>query len=262
MLLMQKASRPYACLVHGVLVAMIAAGGNRLCAEAVNAASGRFHIAGTLCKQGRLKEAIQTLKESFERGYPRPCDVLRFPEFQPLLRDEESRKSVRELLRAQARESSVTMVTADEPGSALVVAGVVRDTGGKPVPGARLFVFHADDSGRYTPTEAMNEPNSRLFAFLVSDAEGKFEIRTVRPGQYPERKDVAGDAKFIPRHIHFEVGAPGFAGYRCQMIFDDDERVTDHWKQWAKTGRHPIAHVAQGPDGVRRATCDLMLERK
>jgi len=227
-----------------------------------NLASKKFNIAGGYAKRHDLRQALDTLRESFQLGYPVPSRVLEFPEFQPLLLDDEARKVLRELLRNHAREPSVNMVTTSEPGSPLVVSGFVRDADGKPVVGAKIHVFHADDGGRYTPSQAMNEPNARLFSFLVAGADGKFQFRTVRPGEYPERANATGDARLIPRHVHFEITAPGFANYGGQMIFDDDQRATDYWRDWAKKMRNPTAHVVQDLDGLRHASCEFILERK
>jgi len=231
-------------------------------ARATDIPTKQFHIAESYCKQGRLDEALKSLTESFEKGFPVPSDVFRFPDFQSLIRNDDARKKLNELLRAHARENSVRMVTTDEPGEPLIVNIIVHDPDGKPVPGAKVYVFHADDSGKYTPTSPTNEPNPRLFAYMKTEADGKIEFRTIRPGPYPERKDVTGDEKFVPRHIHFEVTAGGFADYKGQMIFDDDERVTEPWREWAKKLRNPIAHVTRDENRRRLVECQLILEQK
>lgn len=231
-------------------------------AVAADLPTKKFHIAEGYCKRGDFRQALESLQECFEKGFPVPSDVFRFPDFQSLIRNDDARKKLNDLLRQHARENSVRLVTTDEPGEPLIVTIMVRNREGKPVPGAKVYVFHADASGQYTPTLPMNEQNPRLFAYLKTGADGKIEFRTVRPGQYPERNDVSGDDKFVPRHIHFAVTALGFAEYKGQMIFDDDERVTGHWREWAKKLNYPIAHVTHDDSNRRLADCEFILERK
>ena len=84
---------------------------------------------------------------------------------------------------------------------------------------------------------------------------------SVRPGGYPEpRRDVpadAGDARWIPQHIHYEVEAPGHAALRFQLVFRDDPRLTAHWQQWAKDGGNPIIALERDGAGTWRGTCDI-----
>ena len=54
----------------------------------------------------------------------------------------------------------------------------------------------------------MDEPNSRIFGYLRTGANGRYEFRTVRPSGYsfplPNR---TGDRALVPVHIHFIVSA-------------------------------------------------------
>jgi len=56
----------------------------------------------------------------------------------------------------------------------------------------------------------MDEPNSRIFGYLRTGANGRYEFRTVRPSGYsfplPNR---TGDRALVPVHIHFIVSAEG-----------------------------------------------------
>jgi protocatechuate 3,4-dioxygenase beta subunit len=168
----------------------------------------------------------------------------------------------RAVLREHARTATARLIPPREPGEPTRVVGQVKTADGHPVSGALLYLFQADDAGRYTPHNAMDEPNSRLFAFLRTGADGRFEFQTIYPGPYPQRKDVEGDARFVPRHVHFEVTADGYEFRRGQMVFDDDPRMTPYWYDWARQGNHPVAHVARNPDGQRQCACDIVLKKK
>jgi protocatechuate 3,4-dioxygenase beta subunit len=54
----------------------------------------------------------------------------------------------------------------------------------------------------------MDEPNSRIFGYLRTGANGRCEFRTVRPSGYsfplPNR---TGGRALVPAHIHFIVSA-------------------------------------------------------
>jgi len=117
------------------------------------------------------------------------------------------------------------LALADEPGIPLVIRGVVRGPDGVPVSGASLHVFHTDARGWYTPTKVMDEPHARLAGRVSADADGRFEIRTIRPGPYPVTEETPENRR-IPQHVHFEVSASGCAFRRFQLVFADDPRMT------------------------------------
>jgi len=168
-----------------------------------------------------------------------------------------------ELIHVYARQSTTVLVTSDEPGSHMVVTGTVRDTTGIPIIHALLHVFHADSKGEYTPSKPMDEPHSRIFGYLRTDENGRYEFRTVRPGGYRNAVHLDGKDRLIPEHIHFEVTADGFEPTRFQMIFDDDPRIDDHWRKiWAPSVKAPIVKVSRDDTGVQICRQDVTLHRQ
>jgi protocatechuate 3,4-dioxygenase beta subunit len=145
----------------------------------------------------------------------------------------------------------------DEPGEPLIVSGTVRDTDGKPIAGALIYVFHADAKGYYTPARAMDEPNARLFGYMKTGADGRYEFRTIRPGGYPKQP--------IPQHIHMLVTAAGHRDHRCrstcQLVFADDPRMTAEWHKWAKEGGNPVLSVKRDQEGIQKCFYDIVLQR-
>ncbi|MBI1851490.1 MAG: DJ-1/PfpI family protein [Planctomycetes bacterium] len=156
----------------------------------------------------------------------------------------------------------VALSLPDEPGDPLVVTGTVCDPRGKPIAGAVVHVFHADASGRYTPAKAMDEPNARLNGWVATDANGRYEFRSVRPGGYAQpRSDVpadAGDERWIPEHVHIEVAARG-STRRFQLVFADDPRMTPRWQQWARENESPVISLTRDESGVLHGTCDVTM---
>ena len=163
---------------------------------------------------------------------------------------------VRGVLRQFPWAGRAIVASDDEPGQRLVVSGTIRDEAGKPIAGARLHVFQTDAQGHYTRARVMDEPHARLFAFITTGADGRFEFSTIRPGGYPGTPERQGEQWRIPSHVHVEIDASGFAHRGFQMVFEDDPRMTPYWHDWARKGRHPVVKVIGG-----RAVCDVVMAR-
>jgi protocatechuate 3,4-dioxygenase beta subunit len=96
-----------------------------------------------------------------------------------------------------------------EPGMAgtrIVVEGTVMTVECRPVPGARVDVWQADEAGRY------DNRGYRLRGHVVTDEAGRYRVETIVPGGYPGRT----------RHIHLKVQAPGRRPLTTQLYFPDE----------------------------------------
>lgn len=101
-------------------------------------------------------------------------------------------------------------------GDPLVVRGRVwaHDTR-KPLAGALLDVWQADEKGRYHMPDDDTDKSAMLFrARLIADEDGYYEYETIRPGLYGRR----------PSHIHYLVRATGYPPLVTQMYFKGDAR--------------------------------------
>src|SRR5262245_45239261 len=93
-----------------------------------------------------------------------------------------------------ARVTSVERIgSPSEPGTPMAVHGTVLDTSGRPAANVEVFAYQTDNTGLYAP-EGASDP-WRLKGWAVTDAQGRFTFRTIRPAPYPNRP--------IPAHIHF-----------------------------------------------------------
>ena len=112
--------------------------------------------------------------------------------------------------------SKVVISGKDEPGDRLVVTGRTLD-GNKAVAGVSLFVFHTDAAGRYAPgmDNREGELHPRLHGALRTDAEGRYQYETTRPGSYDGG----------PSHVHYIVTARGYKPLLLALQFDDDPIV-------------------------------------
>ena len=153
---------------------------------------------------------------------------------------------------------SVRIVSDEEPGQPLIVSGrIYSPDGQKPLEGITLYVYQTDATGVYTTSGTGNNRNTRIHGLMTTNAEGRYEFRTIRPTSYPGTK--------IPAHIHAFVSGPGYPEYWIdEYHFDDDPLVTSEMRQKASAlvGTFcPIVKVTKGSDGILRATRDIKIER-
>jgi catechol 1,2-dioxygenase len=109
--------------------------------------------------------------------------------------------------------SRIAIAPPEEPGDRLIVRGhVLGPDCATPLAGAVLDVWQADAQGSYHgPAEQY-----RLRGRLQTDAEGRYELFTIRPGAYR-----IGD-RFRPAHIHMIVTHRAHAPLTTQLYFKGD----------------------------------------
>ena len=105
--------------------------------------------------------------------------------------------------------------------------GRVLDETGRPVPGTLVEFWQANAGGRYRHKKdtylAPIDPNFGGCGRTLTDAEGRYHFRTVKPGAYPWRNWVNN---WRPAHIHFSVFGTGFAQRLItQMYFEGDPLI-------------------------------------
>jgi len=162
--------------------------------------------------------------------------------------------------RPEAAPPSLLVAPAGEPGERLTVSGTLVDDAGRPIAGAELHVYQTDAGGRYTPDKPMDEGHARLAGRLKTGADGRFELRTIRPGGYAKPVVLAGVERKIPAHIHIDVRAAGHAERHFQLVFADDPRLAEtYWADWVKKQRHPVLD-ARRHQGAWTGTLVLRLE--
>lgn len=101
-------------------------------------------------------------------------------------------------------------------GELLLLTGVVVDTGGKPVAGARVEIWQCNGLGRYHhPGDRSSTPLDPAFqgwGQFVTGADGAYRFRTIRPVPYPGRTP----------HIHFRVTGRGIQDLVTQMYVEGE----------------------------------------
>jgi protocatechuate 3,4-dioxygenase beta subunit len=98
------------------------------------------------------------------------------------------------------------LVEAGTKGRLVELSGQVLTRACRPVAGALLDLWHADEWGEY------DNKTFRYRGHLFSDADGRYRFRTIVPAIYPGRT----------RHYHVKVQAPQQAVLTTQLYFPDE----------------------------------------
>ncbi len=206
--------------------------------------SALFAAAVGHAREGAVSQALTNLRASFAAGYDRPADALREPQLEILRQNPESRNQLRDLLHEFARQWQVTIVTPDEPGEPLIVTGTIRNDAGEPISDALVYVYHTDSHGIYSME---GNANPRLFAFMRTDAKGRYEYRTIRPARYPNSN--------VEQHVHYQVSAAGYEDTNARLGFSDDPR-------WQKRSAVPawVSPISRNKEGIDWCVRDIILE--
>ena len=92
-------------------------------------------------------------------------------------------------------------------GKLIHLAGRVLNSEGKPVSGAKIELWQANTHGRYAhPTDtnpAPLDPNFQGYGVQITDSEGRYRFKTIKPGAYAISPVNPGAVR--PPHIHFDV---------------------------------------------------------
>ena len=149
--------------------------------------------------------------------------------------------------------SKITIAARQEPGDRLIVAGrVLAQDGVTPLAAASVYVYHTDVKGYYTP-EGNDNRNPRLRGYMRTDAQGRYEFNTIKPGSYPDSR--------VPAHVHYVVTAPGYNERIFEIVFEGDPFVDDKVRKEAANewSGFSLRRLEKGDQGVWRCTQDVKL---
>ena len=139
--------------------------------------------------------------------------------------------------------------TGDPVGERIIVHGRVLDENARPVPNTLVEVWQANAGGRYRHKKDMYlapiDPNFGGCGRTMTDENGYYFFRTVKPGAYPWRNMVNN---WRPAHIHFSLFGSSF-GQRLitQLYFEGDPLIP----------LCPIIQTIGDPDAVEALTAKL-----
>ncbi|PKQ13741.1 MAG: protocatechuate 3,4-dioxygenase subunit beta [Alphaproteobacteria bacterium HGW-Alphaproteobacteria-1] len=115
----------------------------------------------------------------------------------------------------------------DPIGERIIVHGRVLDENARPVPNTLVEIWQANAGGRYRHKKdtylAPIDPSFGGCGRTLTDADGQYVFRTVKPGAYPWRNWVNN---WRPAHIHVSVFGAAFAQRLItQMYFEGDPLI-------------------------------------
>lgn len=134
-------------------------------------------------------------------------------------------------------------------GERIIVHGYVIDQFGKPVPNALVEVWQANAGGRYRHKNdqyiAPIDPNFGGCGRMLTDANGYYYYRTIKPGPYPWRNQVND---WRPAHIHYAISGQGWTQRLItQMYFEGDPMIA----------QCPIARTIGSEEALRTTIASL-----
>ena len=146
----------------------------------------------------------------------------------------------------------VSLVSEGEPGTPMVIQGVVYDAeSGEPVPNVTIYAYQTDAEGYYSENRGMNNRDPRLCVILRTNEEGAYRLRTIRPADY-----ATGGVR---AHVHFVTWGDGLDRKTHLLQFESDvEKLPESGLERAEThvsGR--VQTVYQDDDGVLHVRRDL-----
>lgn len=206
-----------------------------------------FHFFSLSAYAQPYRQQIQQLEKTF---LSHPTEYSNYENLTRLISEHYTqltiaeRKEIRDFLSAHTHFSTIHIPPAKETGRSITIKGTVKNVKGSPLPNSKLFIFHTDARGYYAPTDSaskrMNEPDPRLFGYVVTDKDGRYSFETIHPGTYPNKYE----GRYIPQHIHIQIVEKGFEPFSIQMAFEDDPAMKDpYWKDWAVKQKFPVTRL-------------------
>jgi protocatechuate 3,4-dioxygenase beta subunit len=134
-------------------------------------------------------------------------------------------------------------------GERIVVHGYVLDEFRRPVQNALVEVWQANAGGRYRHKKdtyiAPVDPNFGGCGRVLTDRDGHYAYRTIRPGPYPWRNSVND---WRPAHIHYSISGTGWVQRLItQMYFEGDPLIA----------QCPIVRTIPSEAAIRQLTAVL-----
>ena len=165
------------------------------------------------------------------------------------------------------RANGESMLVDDDAGDRVVVRGRVTDVDGAPLAGVVLDCWQNATHGFYACQQPGEQTPENLRGIYRTDAEGRFEIRSVRPVPYPIPWDgpvgalLKANARnwMRPGHMHVWLRHPGFKDL-ITHVFDVE---SDHLHDDAVFGVRDslVCRFEPTASGEFETTFDFVLDR-
>ncbi|MEX1277118.1 MAG: intradiol ring-cleavage dioxygenase [Bacteroidota bacterium] len=153
--------------------------------------------------------------------------------------------------------SSATLVSEKEPGEQLIINGTFYSRDRKtPAAGVLLYVYQTDATGAYNNDDGSWQ-RPRINGWFRTDKNGRYEIRTIKPGSYPNRRQSA--------HIHLViVPENGPARWLDDFLFEGDPFLSsDDQQRPSRDGSFSyVMKIRKEKDGLLHCERDIILDTR
>jgi catechol 1,2-dioxygenase len=144
--------------------------------------------------------------------------------------------------------------TESDQAEVLFMQGTVYDSKGKPLPNAKVEVWHANLMGNYSFFDK-SQSDFNLRRSIVTDDQGRYRFRSIMPKGYACPPDGAtqllldqlGRHGNRPAHIHFFVSAADHRKLTTQINIDGDEYL---WEDFAFASREGLVPAVKRTSGA------------
>lgn len=162
-------------------------------------------------------------------------------------------------------------ITLDGKGETCLFEGRVTDLSGTPIAGACLDVWSDNAEGFYDVQQPDIQPKWNNRGRFLTDAEGHYSFRGIRPVSYPIPDDgpvgkmltALGRHPYRPAHMHLMVTKDGFHTIVSHSFVRGDQYLTDDTVFGVKESL--VADFDRVPDGegdtVWRSHFDIVMTR-
>lgn len=145
-------------------------------------------------------------------------------------------------------------------GEIIDIFGQVLDTDLNPIEGATIDLWQANTFGKYhhphDDSEAPIDENFQSWAIIQSGAQGKYKLKTVKPGAYP----LGAKVQRTP-HIHMKIGKHGYEPLLTQMYFPDHPLNKDDGLYKRKTQEQQAMMTAKLVEGDNQFQFNIILQK-
>ena len=157
-------------------------------------------------------------------------------------------------------------------GPELIVFGQVLDESGRGVPGASVEVWQTDADGYYD-LQAADPSQMDMRGQFVTDAEGRYAVRTLKPLGYYIPMDgpvgamvtAQGRHGCHPAHVHMLIGKEGYRELVTALYLGDDQYIDSDVVFGVSESLvvRPVPGVAGSPDpSVPSVRYDFRIARR
>ena len=141
----------------------------------------------------------------------------------------------------------------------LYIEGVVTDTEGNIIDGAKVEIWHANGLGTYSFFDK-RQSEFNLRRTIITNGKGQYVAQTTMPVGYgcpPEGTTQAllnklGRHGNRPSHVHYFVSAPGYRKLTTQFNIEGDQYLWDDFAFATRDGLVAVAKDVTDPDELQR----------